>query len=153
VTRLGVVSDTHDLLRPEVVETLRGVDRIVHLGDVCSPGLLASLAGLAPLVAVRGNCDGGAWARKLPGSETFDVEGLLIHALHDRERLEIAPEAAGVGLVLFGHSHRPVLERRGGVLFLNPGSAGPSRSGMPVSLAIVEIAEGRRPRVAFQKLG
>ncbi|RMG45593.1 MAG: metallophosphoesterase [Acidobacteria bacterium] len=149
--RIGVLSDTHDLLRPEALDALAGADLIVHLGDVCSPGILQELSRLAPVRAVRGNCDGGAWAASLPPSDTFEAEGITIHARHDLGLLDIAPDRAGIAVVLHGHSHTPERRRRGGVLYLNPGSAGPRRFRYPVTLAILEI-EGGTPRPRFVRL-
>lgn len=140
---LGVISDTHGELRPEAAEALRGVDRIVHAGDVGAPEVLEGLARIAPLSAVRGNVDRGAWAGHLPETEGVEAGGLLLYVLHDRKALAIDPAAAGFAGVIAGHSHQPGVEKTGGVLYLNPGSAGPRRFRLPVTLARLRVAEGR----------
>jgi putative phosphoesterase len=138
-TSIGVISDTHGLVRPQAVAALRGSDLIVHAGDVGRPAVLEALRALAPLVAVRGNNDHGAWAEELPATEVLEVAGLPLYLVHDLSELPLDPAAAGFRAVISGHSHRPKLERRGGVLYLNPGSAGPRRFTLPVSLARVRI--------------
>jgi putative phosphoesterase len=137
-----VISDTHGLLRPEAQAALAGCELIVHAGDVGDPAILDRLREIAPVVAVRGNVDGGAWARALPVTETVEVSGITIHVLHDRNQLDLVPAAAGVRLVVYGHSHTPLIEDDAGVLFLNPGSAGPRRFRLPVSVARVSIDQG-----------
>lgn len=139
--RIGVISDTHGLLRPEALRTLRGVDLIVHAGDVGSTEVLDGLRAIAPVVAVRGNNDRGRWARSLRAMETFAVAGVRFHVIHDVKELGSVP--AGVGAVIAGHSHRPNILRRDGVLFLNPGSAGPRRFTLPVSVATLSLRDGR----------
>ena len=133
--RIGLISDTHGLLRPEAVEFLRGSDCIIHAGDICEPWVLEELARLAPVTAVRGNNDKGAWARALQENETLRLGGVVIHVIHDLKLLAIEPAAAGVRVVVSGHSHKPSIAERGGVLFVNPGSAGPRRFKLPVSAA------------------
>jgi len=133
VSRIGLISDTHGLLRPQATAFLRGCDRIIHGGDIGDPAILASLASLAPVTAVRGNNDRGAWADALPDTEWLDVDGMLIHVLHDLAQLGIDPAAAGVRVVVAGHSHQPRVEERGGVLYVNPGSAGPRRFKLPIA--------------------
>ena len=140
--RIGLISDTHDLLRPEALAFLAGSDRIVHAGDICSPGVLEALAAVAPLTAVRGNNDRGAWAARLRESELVDVGGVWLYAIHDLAQLDIDPIAAGVAVVVSGHSHRPLVERRDGVLFVNPGSAGPPRFSLPISVGELTIVDG-----------
>ena len=140
--RVGLVSDTHGLLRPEVPELLRGCDHIVHAGDVGDPSILETLGALAPVTAVRGNVDREPWAQALAETEMLDVGGLVIYVLHDLERLDIDPGGAGVGLVVSGHSHKPVIEQRRGVLYVNPGSAGPRRFKLPISVGEVVIERG-----------
>jgi putative phosphoesterase len=152
VTTVGLISDTHDLMRPEALEALAGVERILHAGDVCRPDVLERLARLAPVSLVRGNCDYGDWAHPVPLSDTWDIDGLLVHAVHDLATLDIDPSAAGVSVVLSGHSHSPLVERRGGVLYVNPGSAGPRRFRLPVSLGKLHVGSGA-PRVELIKLG
>ena len=132
--RVGLVSDTHGLLRPEVLEFLRGSDHIVHGGDVCEPGVLEALRALAPVTAVRGNNDRGAWAERLNETEFVQAGAISIYAIHDLAGLDIEPRAAGVRVVISGHSHRPLVEERDGVLYVNPGSAGPRRFRLPISL-------------------
>lgn len=137
--KIGVIADTHGLLRPEAVEALRGVDLIIHAGDVGDPAILADLERIAPVHAVRGNVDREAWARALPSRDTIQVGSVLVHVLHIEEEIDLDPVAAGIGVIIFGHTHRPLVERRRGVLFLNPGSAGPRRFSLPVSLAFLDV--------------
>ena len=141
--RVGLISDTHGLLRPEVLDFLRGSDHIVHGGDVCDPGVLAGLRALAPLTAVRGNNDRGAWAEALRESELVRLDEVLVYAIHDLAEIDIEPRAAGVRAVVSGHSHRPSVEERDGVLYVNPGSAGPRRFRLPISAGELAI-EGDR---------
>jgi putative phosphoesterase len=140
--RIGLISDTHDLLRPEALAFLGGSDRIVHGGDVCRPEVLEALAAIAPVVAVRGNNDRGAWAARLRESELVEVGGVWLYAIHDLAQLDIDPAAAGVAVVVSGHSHRPIVERRDGVLFVNPGSAGPRRFSLPISVGELTVVDG-----------
>jgi uncharacterized protein len=134
MTALGVISDTHGLLRPEAVKALRGVDRILHAGDVGASEILEELSQIAPVTAVRGNVDTGSWARKLSLCEVIEVEGLSIYMLHILDELDLKPEAAGFGVVIYGHSHVPRSEVKNGVLYFNPGSAGPRRFKLPVTV-------------------
>ena len=136
---VGLISDTHVLLRPQAVAALRGVDAIVHAGDVGDPAILRALEAMAPTVAVRGNVDHCEWADTLPETATFECGGASIHVLHIRERLAIDPAAAAVDVVVYGHSHRPEALREGEVWFVNPGSAGPRRFTLPVTIAVVTI--------------
>lgn len=136
---LAVVADTHGLLRPEVLDALRGSDLILHAGDVGCSEVLLRLRAIAPLIAVRGNVDHGAWAEALPASEVVAAGEHRIYVLHDLQQLDLDPAAAGFSVVVYGHTHRPRAERRGGVLYLNPGSAGPRRFRLPVSLARLRI--------------
>jgi uncharacterized protein len=131
---VGVISDTHGLLRPEAVDALRGVNRILHAGDIGAPEILEQLQAVAPVTAVRGNVDGGVLARKLPLSEVIEVGGISIYMLHILEKLDLKPEAAGVSAVIYGHSHVPKIEEKNGVLYFNPGSAGPRRFKLPVTV-------------------
>jgi putative phosphoesterase len=140
---IGVISDTHGLLRPEALEALRGCDRIIHAGDIGSADVLDQLRRLAPVVAVRGNVDAGAWTRGLPVSALLELEGHTIHVLHILSDLALEPAQAGVSAVVYGHSHKPSIEEREGVLYLNPGSAGPRRFGLPVSVARMSVVGGR----------
>lgn len=139
MTRVGVISDTHGLLRPEAVAALEGSDLIVHAGDVGEAAVLDALAELAPVRAVRGNVDGGRWAHALPPTDAVEVEGVTLWVLHILEDLDIDPATAGIAAVIHGHTHRPAVERRGGVLYLNPGSAGRRRFDLPVSVARIEV--------------
>ena len=141
--RVGLISDTHGLLRPEVLDFLRGSDHIVHGGDVCDPGVLDALRAIAPLTAVRGNNDRGAWAAALRESELVRLDDVFVYAIHDLAEIDIEPRAAGVQVVVSGHSHRPSVEERDGVLYVNPGSAGPRRFRLPVSAAELMV-EGDR---------
>jgi putative phosphoesterase len=141
-TIVGVISDTHGLLRPEAVLALAGSRYIVHGGDVGDETILHSLAAIAPVTVVRGNVDTDAWARRLPRTAMLDVDGVRIYVVHDIATLDIDPPAAGVDVVVFGHSHRPGIEPRGDVLYLNPGSAGPRRFGLPVTLSRLTIEGG-----------
>jgi len=136
---LGVISDTHGLVRPEAVRALEGVDLIVHAGDIGGPDVLEALRAIAPVHAVRGNNDHGDWAWPLPGALTVPVGEASVFVLHDIAELDFDPAAAGVDAVVTGHSHRPLIERKNGVLFLNPGSAGPRRFTLPIALATVEV--------------
>jgi len=140
---LGVISDTHGLLRPEAVEALRGSDRILHAGDVGCLEILEALAKIAPVTAVRGNVDTAPWPRALPETEIIEVGGVSIFILHDRSRLDLKPEAAGLRVVIYGHSHQPKIEEKNGVLYFNPGSAGPRRFHLPVSVGRLMIAAGK----------
>ncbi len=140
---LGVVSDTHGLLRPEAVGTLRGCDRILHAGDVGTPDILEALARIAPVTAVRGNVDTAPWARTLPETELLEIAGISIYILHDLRQLDLKPEAAGIRVVIYGHSHQPKMEEKNGVLYFNPGSAGPRRFSLPVSVGKLVIDAGQ----------
>jgi len=141
--KVGVISDTHGLLRPEAVEALAGCDLILHAGDVGGPGILKELEGVAPVVAIRGNVDRGPWARELPETQAVEVEGILLYLVHDLETLDLSPEAAGISMVIFGHSHKPEIRTEGGVRYFNPGSAGPRRFSNPVTVGFVEVEVGR----------
>lgn len=139
---VGVISDTHGLVRPEALAALEDSDLIVHAGDVGKPEVLEVLQKIAPVVAVRGNTDRGAWARALPHSEVVRVGGLSLYVLHDVNDLDLDPVAADFNAVISGHSHRPRVDERAGVVFLNPGSAGPRRFNLPVALARLHIRAG-----------
>jgi uncharacterized protein len=136
---VGVISDTHGLVRPAALAELRGADLIVHCGDVGEPSVLDALRAIAPVRAVRGNNDRGAWAADLPHDAVVEVGGHVLYVLHDRAELDLEPVAAGFSAVLCGHSHRPSLERERGVLYLNPGSAGPRRFSLPVAVARIVL--------------
>ena len=137
--RIGLISDTHGLLRPEALAALRGSDFIVHAGDI-GEDILEPLATIAPVTAVRGNNDRAPWAQAIHETETLRFGEVTLHVLHDLSDLAIDPRAAGVDVVVSGHSHKPKVERRGGVLFVNPGSAGPVRFRLPVSIGLLQIA-------------
>jgi putative phosphoesterase len=138
-TLVGILSDTHDLLRPEALSALKRSGLIIHAGDVCEPEVLDELRKIAPVFAVRGNNDRGSWARSLPVSRTLEVSGRRIHVIHDVKELGIDPAAKGIHAVVSGHSHKPAIARRDGVLYLNPGSAGPRRFKLPVALARLTV--------------
>lgn len=138
---LGVISDTHGLLRPEALTALAGVDHILHAGDVGNPDILADLREIAPVTAIRGNVDLFGDCALLPETEAIELSGRLFYLVHSIHDLEINPEAAGISMVISGHSHQPEIETRNGVIYLNPGSAGPRRFNLPVTLALVTLTE------------
>ena len=140
---VGVISDTHGLLRPEAVGTLRGSDYIIHAGDVGDAEILKQLNAIAPVTAVRGNVDREPWARKLPETQVLEAGGISIYILHSVADLDLKPEAAGFAAVVSGHSHIPKQEVRNGVLYFNPGSAGPRRFKLPVSVGRLVIEGGK----------
>jgi putative phosphoesterase len=140
---LGVISDTHGLLRPEALRALRGSDRILHAGDIGAHEILEALAQIAPVTAVRGNVDTEPWARALPETEVVEAGGVSIYMLHYLGRLDLKPQAAGFRVVIYGHSHQPKIEERNGVLYFNPGSAGPRRFKLPVSVGKLTIEAGK----------
>ncbi|HXR93808.1 MAG TPA: metallophosphoesterase family protein [Steroidobacteraceae bacterium] len=161
VLTVGLISDTHGLLRPQAVEALRGVHRIIHAGDIggeeitrrsraspsgpprrASSEILAALRALAPVDAVRGNNDRGSWAERIPTELTLEIGGVAVHVLHDLKELEMDPVQAGVKVVIAGHSHKPDVREQAGVLYVNPGSAGPRRFRLPVTVAHLHIASG-----------
>ncbi len=139
VTRVGVISDTHGLVRPEAADALQGCDLIVHAGDVGEPEVLETLAAIAPVVAIRGNNDRGPWAMALPETAVVEVGTACLYLVHDLALLDLDPVAAQFRAVITGHSHRPAAEVRGGMLYLNPGSAGPRRFTLPVALAHLTV--------------
>jgi putative phosphoesterase len=139
VQRIGVISDTHGLLRPEVMAFLRGSDYIVHAGDIGDAPVLSELSAIAPVTAVRGNNDNGAWAETIAETEVLEVGAVSIYVLHDLAQLDVDPLAAGYQVVVSGHSHKPRFERRGGVLYLIPGSAGPRRFKLPIAVAELKV--------------
>jgi putative phosphoesterase len=143
VHTLGVISDTHGLVRPEALAALAGVERIVHAGDIGNREVLEALARVAPVTAVRGNNDRGDWAAGIPETEVVEVGGVSLYLLHDLHELDLEPRAAGFAAVITGHSHQPRVEERDGVLYLNPGSAGPRRFKLPISLARLTITGAR----------
>jgi putative phosphoesterase len=150
-TVVGVISDTHNLVRPEAAKALSGSDLILHAGDICRREVLDELARIAPVLAVRGNNDRGRWARDLPLSRTIEIAGYRIHVIHDRKELSADP--AGFDAVVSGHSHRPDVHRSEGILYLNPGSAGPRRFKLPVAVARLSVGEsGLRARIVELRL-
>jgi uncharacterized protein len=143
MTTIGVISDTHGLLRPEAVTALQGSDFIVHAGDIGHPAIRERLGEIAPVTAVRGNVDRGAWAHKIPQTNVLEVDGVSIYVLHILDELDLKPEAAGFSAVIYGHSHVPKQKTKNGVLYFNPGSAGPKRFDLPVSLGKLIVRGGR----------
>ena len=137
--RLGVISDTHGLLRPEAMAFLQGCDHILHGGDIGGPEILEQLAAVAPVCAVRGNNDTQAWAASLPDTRLLELAGVRIYIIHDVGELQIDPCAAAVQIVVCGHSHQPSVRERDGVVYVNPGSAGPRRFKLPISVAEIAI--------------
>lgn len=138
---LGIISDTHGLLRPAALEALQGVEHIIHAGDVGGVEILEQLREIAPVTAVRGNTDHGRWAQDLPLTGVVDIGGALVYVVHILDHLDIDPEAAGMTAVVFGHSHNPSIEKKKSVLFLNPGSAGPRRFSLPVTVALARVRD------------
>ncbi len=149
--RIALIADTHNLLRPELMQFVEGCDAIVHAGDICNEAVLAALAQVAPLTAVRGNNDHGAFAQALPLQTVLDVQGVKIAVVHELPDLRGDPAAEGIAVVVSGHSHRPSLETRDGVLYVNPGSAGPRRFRLPICAALLTI-EGMRLSIEHTRL-
>jgi putative phosphoesterase len=148
VLRIGVISDTHGLLRPQVEQGLAGVAHIVHGGDIGRPEVIVGLRRIAPVTAIRGNVDIGKWAEHYPDTQTIRLGGRKIYVLHDLKELQLDPVSCGVDVVVSGHSHVPRMETINGVLYLNPGSAGPRRFKLPITLATLELtANGLRSRI------
>jgi hypothetical protein len=139
---VGVISDTHGLLRPEAMAALHGSELILHAGDIGRAEILERLRAVAPVVPVRGNVDRGLWAENLPDTEVVKFAGRYLYLLHDRNALSLDPAAAGFAAVICGHSHRPAMERRRGVLYFNPGSAGPRRFNLPISVGRLHLTNG-----------
>jgi len=150
--RVALVSDTHNLLRPELLAFLVGSHAIVHAGDICEPSVLDTLAAIAPLTVVRGNNDRGAWAESLPVQTTLEVGGVRLAVVHELPDLRGDPVAEGIAVVVSGHSHKPSLETREGVLYVNPGSAGPRRFKLPIAAAMLTIAENGTLQVEHSRL-
>lgn len=140
--KIGVISDTHGLLRPEAVELLRGSEHIIHAGDIGDPGIIPTLEKIAPVTAIRGNVDTQPWARRFAETEVVELGGVMIYVIHDVNALDLNFKAAGFAAVISGHSHQPKQEIKDGVLYFNPGSAGPKRFNLPVSVGSLEIREG-----------
>jgi uncharacterized protein len=141
-TIIGVISDTHGLLRPEALAALRGSDYIIHAGDIGDPVILEKLSRIASVTAIRGNIDREAWALKIPATNVLEAGGVSTYVLHNLQQLDLKPEAAGFGVVVYGHSHVPKQETKNGVLYFNPGSAGPRRFRLPVTIGRLRVGEG-----------
>jgi putative phosphoesterase len=141
--RIGLISDTHGLLRPEALDFLAGSDHIVHGGDIGNPEILERLAAIAPLTVVRGNNDTAAWTKAIPATARLDMDGVSIYVIHDIKELDLDPREAGVRVVVAGHSHRPASVERGGVLYVNPGSAGRRRFSLPIAAGELLIQDGQ----------
>ncbi len=142
MARLGIISDTHGLLRPEAAAFLQGCDRILHGGDIGNPEVLARLSAIAPVTAVRGNNDQGAWAQAIPETELLAFGGIHVYVIHDLSLLDLDPAAAGIQVVVSGHSHQHRIDRRDGIFFVNPGSAGPRRFKLPISVGEILVENG-----------
>ena len=138
---VGLISDTHGLLRPEAIRTLQDSDLIVHAGDIGTAEVLAALRAVAPVHAVRGNIDKGEWAQGLPKTEALAVDQVGVYVIHDIRELDVVPEAAGFTVVVSGHSHQPSIHDQNGVIYINPGSAGPRRFKLPVSVALMHVQD------------
>ncbi|OEF97837.1 metallophosphoesterase family protein [Desulfuribacillus alkaliarsenatis] len=149
--KIGIVSDTHGILRPEVVKELQGVDRILHAGDIVGLDIIEELERIAPVYAVRGNCDHGEWSMKFPKTDLIQLGEASIYLLHNLYEIDIAPGAAGVNIIICGHSHQPAFEEKAGIVYINPGSCGPRRFSLPISMAIMEL-ESRQCKVQFINL-
>jgi len=140
--RVGLISDTHGLVRPEALAALTGSDLIIHAGDIGKPEVLTSLNAIAPVIAIRGNNDRAAWAEKIPDVLNLHINGIKIHVIHNLNELEADPATDGFGAIVSGHSHKPRLVTRDGILFINPGSAGPRRFKLPVAVGKLRIRRG-----------
>lgn len=137
---IGVISDTHGLLRPQALEALRGSEHIIHAGDIGAPEIISELKTIAPVTAIRGNVDVQTWARDFPETQVVELAGKSIYVIHDVNALDLNPKASGFDVVISGHSHQPRQEIKDGVLYMNPGSAGPRRFKLPISVARIEIS-------------
>jgi uncharacterized protein len=140
--RIGVISDTHGLLRPEAEQCLAGAEHIIHAGDIGREEVIAGLRRIAPVIAIKGNVDTADWAARYPDTTTVKLGGRAIHVLHDIHQLKFDLKSSGIDVVISGHSHRPLIETVDGVLYLNPGSAGPRRFNLPITLATLELTRG-----------
>jgi putative phosphoesterase len=140
---IGVISDTHGLLRPEAVELLRGSEHIIHAGDIGAPEIVGELEKIAPVTAIRGNVDTQPWARRFAETEVVEIGGLFLYVIHDANALDLNPRAAGFAVVISGHSHKPKQETKDGVFYFNPGSAGPRRFKLPISVGRLVIVNGK----------
>ena len=145
---IGIISDTHGLVRPQIIAALTGAELIIHAGDIGSPGVLKSLEAIAPVIAVRGNNDQDPWAEKIPLTNVVEHQSYCFYVVHELDHLDVDPVASEFSAVIFGHSHRPSAERRKGILYLNPGSAGPRRFTLPISVACLHLTEtGLTPEI------
>jgi putative phosphoesterase len=149
---IGVISDTHGLLRPEALAGLRGSDYIIHAGDIGDPAILKRLAEIAPVTAIRGNVDRDSWARKIPPTNVLEVSGVSIYILHNLNELDLKPEAAEFRVVVSGHTHVAKSEMKNGVLYFNPGSAGPRRFRLPVTIGRLHVKDGKASSEIIQIL-
>lgn len=140
VKRIGLIADTHGLMRPEALAALGGVDLVLHAGDIGKPEVLQALKAVAPVIAIKGNNDSGAWAKPLPEARLVKAGGLRLYMIHNVKELDFDPAARKIDVVISGHSHNPSVATRGGVLFINPGSAGPRRFKLPVAVGILRAA-------------
>jgi uncharacterized protein len=141
--RIGVISDTHRLLRPEAIAALRRVEHIIHAGDIGWPSIIEELRNIAPVTAIRGNVDAGDWVRNYPETAAIELGGLVFYVVHDVKNLDLDPAAAGFSAVISGHTHCASQEKRNGVLYFNPGSAGPRRFHLPVTIGILTVGGGQ----------
>nr|HEV8010570.1 metallophosphoesterase family protein [Bradyrhizobium sp.] len=140
--RIGIISDTHGLLRPEAIKQLAGADHIIHAGDIGAPEVIEGLRRIAPTTAIRGNIDIGEWAKDYPDSELVVLGGRSLYVLHNLKEIKLDPAASGFDVIISGHSHRPKIETKNGVLYVNPGSAGPRRFKLPTAVAIIALSDG-----------
>ena len=138
--RIGIISDTHGLLRPEAINQLAGTDHIIHAGDIGAPEVIEGLRKIAPTTAIRGNIDAGEWAKDYPDTELVVLGGRVLYVLHNLKEINLDPTASGIDVVVSGHSHRPKIETKNGVLYVNPGSAGPRRFKLPIALACLALS-------------
>jgi len=141
MTRIGIISDTHGLLRPEAIKHLAGTDHIIHAGDIGAPEVIEGLRKIAPTTAIRGNVDTGEWATAYPNTELVKLGGRALYVLHNLKEIKFDPAASGFDVVVSGHSHRPKIETKNGVLYVNPGSAGPRRFKLPIAVAILALSD------------
>ena len=139
--QIGIISDTHGLLRPEAIKQLAGADHIIHAGDIGAPEVVDGLRKIAPTTAIRGNIDAGAWAKNYPETESIVLGGRTLYVLHNLKEIKLDPAACGFHIVISGHSHRPKIETRNGVLYVNPGSAGPRRFKLPIAVAALSLSD------------
>ena len=152
MTLVGLISDTHGLLRPEAAAALKGVSRILHAGDVGKPEILEALAAIAPVTAVRGNVDSGGWALKLPLRTTITIAGHTVHMRHIPGEFQLEPPGEDISATVWGHTHEPLIETHNGILYVNPGSAGPRRFSLPVSIGFLRLVENAAPEAWIQTL-